>query len=187
MSPTRVRLRALASLGLSTILFGALVPATAAVELGAVGQVAPAAPAAMIATASAETATHTTNLSVSPVPAATLSGTPSVVLGTASIVLGAVRRRSDDAADTGTTPTSATFVAPATVAASSRIIALAETHLGARYEHGATGPRAFDCSGLVYRVFEDAGLGRLIDGLRSADALYVHFRARHMTSTVNPQ
>jgi cell wall-associated NlpC family hydrolase len=78
-------------------------------------------------------------------------------------------------------------VASTGVAASTRIIALAESHIGARYAHGATGPRAFDCSGLVYRVFEDAGLGKMIAGLRSASALYIHFRARHMTSTTNPQ
>ena len=71
--------------------------------------------------------------------------------------------------------------------ASARVIALAEKHLGARYAHGATGPHAFDCSGLVYRVFEDAGLGRTIDGLQSAAALYAHFRALHKTSTSDPQ
>jgi len=36
-------------------------------------------------------------------------------------------------------------------------------------------------------VFEDAGLGKMIAGLRSASALYAHFSARRMTSTSNPQ
>ena len=39
-------------------------------------------------------------------------------------------------------PVRAELPVPATVAASARVIALAEKHLGARYAHGATGPHA---------------------------------------------
>ena len=179
MSQSRVRLRALASLGLSIILFAALAPATAAsgFELASPAVAPAAAPEATLAAAPA----------TGPIAALAISG---------PAALAALRRRlGEDLAPTDalssapqiTSPAAVSVSRPASVAASTRVIALAESHLGARYQHGATGPRAFDCSGLVYRVFEDAGLGRMIAGLRSASALYAHFRARHMTSTVNPQ
>ena len=50
--------------------------------------------------------------------------------------------------------------APAPVAASTpadSVIALAKTKLGAPWVHYAVGPRAFDCSGLVYYVFRRTG------------------------------
>jgi cell wall-associated NlpC family hydrolase len=167
LSQKRARLRALASLGLSIVFFGALVPATSAASIEAsaplAGPPATSAPAAIGA------------------PAAISA--PSVIAGAAAVIdLSALDRPLSASARAV-----AHVSSPATVAASTRVIALAETHLGARYQHGATGPRAFDCSGLVYRVFEDAGLGRKIAGLRSAAALYAHFRALHMVSTQNPQ
>jgi cell wall-associated NlpC family hydrolase len=185
LSYTRVRLRALASLGLSMILFGALVPATSASGIDvpgqAVGQVAPAAASPIVAPA---------------IPAAAsldlvAAGGPTAPTTRAALA----RRLGEDIDELNDGPAAAPASGPAvaspsraaTVAAASRVIALAESHIGARYQHGATGPRAFDCSGLVYRVFEDAGLGRMIGGLRSASALYAHFRALHMTSTANPQ
>ncbi|MFI5225708.1 MAG: C40 family peptidase, partial [Candidatus Limnocylindrales bacterium] len=67
------------------------------------------------------------------------------------------------------------------------VIRAAESHLGARYRHGATGPSAFDCSGLVYRVFAQAGLARRIDSLHSAHALYAYFRRHHLASRHSPQ
>ena len=33
-----------------------------------------------------------------------------------------------------------------------------ESHLGARYRYNRTGPEAFDCSGFVWRSFQDIGL-----------------------------
>ena len=168
MSQKRVRLRALAPLGLSIIILGALVPATSAASAEVSARLAaPAAPTAASAVVPAvESAVSSTAIDAVTAAMAGLAGT---------IDLSGQPRRLVSAA-----------VAPATVAASTRVIVLAETHLGARYQHGATGPRAFDCSGLVYRVFMDAGLGRRIDYLRSASALYAHFRALHMTSTSNP-
>ena len=172
MSHTRVRLRALASLGLSIIILGALVPATSATSAASTEVsarlAAPAAPTAASAVAPAvETAVSGVTIDAASAALAGLANTIDVPTRSRTVVANAP-------------------VGPATVAASTRIIALAETHLGARYQHGATGPRAFDCSGLVYRVFVDAGLGRRIDLLRSASALYAHFRALHMTSTSNP-
>jgi cell wall-associated NlpC family hydrolase len=177
LSQTRVRLRALASLGLVLILFGAFAPTSAAssnrlADPSSTTAVAPtlaAAPAAddvlaSVAAASVALAVQSRRLSAElGSTTATASAAPAASL---------TRSRQTD---------------PTSVLASTRIIALAESHIGARYAHGATGPHAFDCSGLVYRVFEDAGLGKMIAGLRSASALYSHFRARHMTSTSDPQ
>jgi SH3 domain-containing protein/NlpC/P60 family protein len=75
--------------------------------------------------------------------------------------------------------------APAPVAASTpadSIIALAKTKLGRPWVHYATGPRAFDCSGLVYYVFRKTGHLRTIGGLRSAHGLYAYFRNRGRAS-----
>jgi hypothetical protein len=75
--------------------------------------------------------------------------------------------------------------APAPVAASTpadSIIALAKTKLGSPWVHYAVGPRAFDCSGLVYYVFRKTGHLRTIGGLRSAHGLYAYFRNRGRAS-----
>ena len=167
MSQKRARLRALASLGLSIVFFGALVPATSAASIEA------SAPLAGLPATSAPAA----------IGAPAAISAPSVIAGAAAVI----DLSAQDRPLSASARAAAHVSSPATVAASTRVIALAETHLGARYQHGATGPRAFDCSGLVYRVFEDAGLGRKIAGLRSAAALYAHFRALHMVSTQNPQ
>ena len=172
MSQKRARLRALAALGLSIVVLGALVPATSAASTEISARIA--APAASLAplTALSRAADDAaiTSASVDPatIASAALAGTIDLSAQPRPLV-------------------AAPAVAPATVAASTRIIALARTHLGARYQYGATGPHAFDCSGLVYRVFVDAGIGNRIAGLRSAEALYAHFRALGRTSTRNPQ
>jgi cell wall-associated NlpC family hydrolase len=177
LSQTRVRLRALASLGLVLILFGAFAPASAASS----NRLADPSPTTAVA------------------PTLTASPPADDVFASVAAVSAALAARSRHLSAELTSTSAATSAAPAasltrsrqsdptTVVASTRIIALAESHIGARYAHGATGPHAFDCSGLVYRVFEDAGLGKMIAGLRSASALYSHFRARHMSSTSNPQ
>jgi peptidoglycan DL-endopeptidase CwlO len=174
LSQKRARLRALASLGLSIVLFGALVPATSAASIEA------SAPSA------ASAANNPATSSPTAISAAT------VLAGTADAISLSSQDRpptpsATAAAPVPAAPVKATVAVAATVAASTRVIALAETHLGARYQYGATGPRTFDCSGLVYRVFEDAALGRKIDSLQSAAAMYAHFRALHMVSTRNPQ
>jgi hypothetical protein len=75
----------------------------------------------------------------------------------------------------------------ARVSAASAIVRAAESHLGARYAYGATGPTRFDCSGLVYRVFTQVGLGRRIGSIRSAAGLYRYFERRHLASRTAPQ
>jgi cell wall-associated NlpC family hydrolase len=69
-----------------------------------------------------------------------------------------------------------------------RIVAIAKSHLGARFRIGTTGMRYFDCSGLVYRVYQQAGLLRKIGGTRMRAASYYHwFRQRGLVSRSNPQ
>src|SRR6476620_3724690 len=55
-----------------------------------------------------------------------------------------------------------------------QIIRIAMQHRGAHWHYGATGPRAFDCSGLVIYAFRHAGDGKAVANghLRSARALY---------------
>jgi peptidoglycan DL-endopeptidase CwlO len=158
LSQKRARLRALAPFGLSILLLGFAVPSAAA---------------------------------ASDVAVAAFVAPPDAIVPIAAVPQGALILPVPVPAPVGAghaaAPIRAALPLPTTVAASVRVIALAEKHIGARYAHGATGPYAFDCSGLVYRVFEDAGLGRTIDGLQSASALYAHFRALHKTSTKDPQ
>src|SRR5262249_6611157 len=68
-----------------------------------------------------------------------------------------------------------------------RIVHLLRTHLGARFRLGATGPHKFDCSGLVYRVYQQAGLAKKIGGERTAAGYYYWFARHHMTSRHNPR
>ena len=69
-----------------------------------------------------------------------------------------------------------------------RIVAIAKSHLGARFRIGSTGMRYFDCSGLVYRVYQQAGLVKKIGGTRMRAATYYHwFRRHHEVSRSNPK
>lgn len=53
---------------------------------------------------------------------------------------------------------------------------------------GAEGMRYFDCSGLVYRVYQQAGLlGKIGSGRKVAAGYYRWFQQRGLTSTQNPQ
>ncbi len=76
-----------------------------------------------------------------------------------------------------------------TITAASRLIAAARSHLGARYVHGATGPRVFDCIGLVLRSFSQAGLSAKIGGWsnRSGYSLLAWARRHHLTSATHGQ
>jgi NlpC/P60 family/Bacterial SH3 domain len=70
-----------------------------------------------------------------------------------------------------------------------RVVALARSHLNAPYRWGAQGPRFFDCSGLVLRVFSQAGLASKVGGWanRSAYAMYAWFKRRGLASRTNGQ
>ena len=64
------------------------------------------------------------------------------------------------------------------------VIAYAVRHIGAPWRYGATGPYAFDCTGLVIAAFRYAGEYRRIGSgaVRSAAAFYSWFRSRGLTS-----
>jgi len=69
-----------------------------------------------------------------------------------------------------------------------RIVRIAASHIGARFRIGTTGPRTFDCSGLVYRVYKQAGLINKIGGKRRLAAGYYHwFKQHHQVSRSNPK
>lgn len=64
------------------------------------------------------------------------------------------------------------------------VIEIAHSYLGTPYRLGATGPNFVDCSGLMYRIFLEAGELPRIGGKRMrAIAYYGWFRARGMIST----
>ena len=74
----------------------------------------------------------------------------------------------------------------ASVAASLVVVAFARSHLRAHYRHSATGPVSFDCSGLMWRVFKEAGLGAKVTS-QSARSIYLSYRARGLASRHDPQ
>lgn len=65
-----------------------------------------------------------------------------------------------------------------------QVIQIAKAQVGDPWRHGATGPAAFDCSGLVIYAYKTAGDLALIGNgnYRSASALYKYFRDRGRTS-----
>jgi hypothetical protein len=87
-------------------------------------------------------------------------------------------------------------LAPATTAAAAtptteaqQIIQIAKSKVGDPWRYGATGPSAFDCSGLVIYAFKAAGDGAAIGNgnYRTARSLYDWFRARGRASRTNPK
>ena len=87
-------------------------------------------------------------------------------------------------------------LAPSTPAAATtttteaqQIIRIARAQLGDPWRYGASGPYAFDCSGLVRYAYRRAGDGAAIHStyLRSARSLYRWFRAHGRASRTNPR
>ena len=70
-----------------------------------------------------------------------------------------------------------------------RIVQFAKWQVGDPWRYGASGPYAYDCSGLVIYAYKRAGEGAAIRSgtLRSARALYLYFKARGKTSRTNPK
>jgi cell wall-associated NlpC family hydrolase len=66
------------------------------------------------------------------------------------------------------------------------VLNFAASQLNKRFQMGANGLRRYDCSGLVYRTFEEEGLASKIGGQRTAAGYYNYFR-RHGRVTHNPQ
>jgi hypothetical protein len=87
-------------------------------------------------------------------------------------------------------------LAPATPVAASgpqteaqQIIQIARKQLGDPWRYGATGPSAFDCSGLVLYAFSRAGDRAAVGNgrFRTARALYRWYRSRGLASRSNPK
>jgi cell wall-associated NlpC family hydrolase len=68
-----------------------------------------------------------------------------------------------------------------------RVVRAVSSHIGARYVLGATGPRSFDCSGLVFRSFKEAGLSGRIGGNDTARGYLTRFRRLGRFSRVAPR
>lgn len=69
-----------------------------------------------------------------------------------------------------------------------RIVRIAKSYRGAHFAMGATGPRYFDCSGFIYRVYRRANLlGRIGGSRMSAQGYYYHFRRHHQANRRNPK
>lgn len=69
-----------------------------------------------------------------------------------------------------------------------RIVRIAKTHVGKRFRLGSTGMRFFDCSGLVYRVYAQAGLlNRIGSNRKRAAGYYKWFKQRGLASRSNPK
>ena len=65
-----------------------------------------------------------------------------------------------------------------------RVLEIAHRQLGKRFQMGAIGPNAFDCSGLVWFAFKTAGLADRMGGKRRCATGYLNwFRANGRIST----
>jgi cell wall-associated NlpC family hydrolase len=72
--------------------------------------------------------------------------------------------------------------------APTRVVQTARSHLGKPWVLGATGMRSFDCSGFVFRVFQQNDLLAKIGGSRkTARGYYAWFRQRGLASKRNPK
>ena len=89
---------------------------------------------------------------------------------------------------TGLAPASPAAAAEPTTEAQ-QIIQIAKAQAGDPWRYGATGPYAFDCSGLVIYAYKAAGQGAAIGNgnYRSARALYDWFRSRGLASRTYPK
>jgi cell wall-associated NlpC family hydrolase len=74
----------------------------------------------------------------------------------------------------------------AKVSAAAVVVAFARSHLRARYRPSAIGPKRFDCSGLMWRVFREAGLDSKVAS-QSARSIYLSYRARGLASRTDPK
>lgn len=70
-----------------------------------------------------------------------------------------------------------------------QIIKIAKKQLGDPWRYAASGPNAFDCSGLVTYAFKKAGAGKAIGNgkYRSARALYKYFKSKGLADRKNPK
>jgi cell wall-associated NlpC family hydrolase len=98
------------------------------------------------------------------------------------------RDNADKADKPGKTPESdVDEKVPASEQRVENVIAATRQYLGVPYLIGTEGPYRFDCSGLVFRAFTDAGLGDRISGNRLRAAGYMRWFARQGLMTANEE
>lgn len=61
--------------------------------------------------------------------------------------------------------------------AAESVVTAAMRHLNKPYVWGATGPNSFDCSGLIFRAFKEAGQLQLIGGKRTTALRYFRYHS----------
>jgi cell wall-associated NlpC family hydrolase len=86
--------------------------------------------------------------------------------------------------------TLATTAAPVAAAQTEaeRVVSIATAQTGDRYAWAAVGPNQFDCSGLVFYAFKEAGLrDRIGDTRRTVASYYRYFNSRGKADKVNPR
>lgn len=88
---------------------------------------------------------------------------------------------------TAAAPGAAAADPPAGASVAQRVVAIAEQQRGKRYVFEASGPSAFDCSGLVRFAYRKAGVIDRLGGGQSGSGMLAWARAHHRFSTSNPQ
>jgi Cell wall-associated hydrolases (invasion-associated proteins) len=86
-------------------------------------------------------------------------------------------------------PSTPAAAAGPTTTEAAQIIRIAKAQLGDPWRYGATGPTAFDCSGLVIYAYRQAGDGSVIRAgtLRTARSIYLYFKSHGKASRTNPR
>jgi len=84
------------------------------------------------------------------------------------------------------TVTSLMPVAAATTEAAA-VVSFAEAQVGKPWRFNTTGLSSYDCSGLVWRSFSEAGLASRIGGRQPSRAYFRWFRERGLASKSNPK
>lgn len=88
----------------------------------------------------------------------------------------------------GPQPANAATSAQAQTNQRAKIVRIAQNYLGAQYRFGAEGNQYVDCSGLVWRVYKQAGLeAKIGSGRKGARAYYYWFKRRGLASRSNPK
>jgi len=175
LSRIRTRFRALAITSLAAVVILTALSAEATLATDPVTSPVPSADPSV-----APTPAPSVDPSVAPTPA------PSVDPSVAASPDPSVAPTADPSTPPVVADVASTAAVQPEVPVSAIVTAYARTHLRARYRHGSTGPRAFDCSGLMWRVFHEAGLGRKVTST-SARSIYVSYLRRGLASRHDPQ
>ncbi len=80
------------------------------------------------------------------------------------------------------------IAAAETLTEAERVVAIARSQVGDNYAYAAIGPDRFDCSGLVWFAFKEAGLReRIGDKRRTVAGYYKYFNSRGKADKLNPR